>query len=211
MKTILIFTLLTASLYAQFEKKTYGINGNLFFRTGESSTTTISKVSGPLESKDEFRDLSLSTSLSYFFIDNLSLGLLLTYSSSSSKHRFSGFVNDPYEGDSKGILLGPELRHFFKYHQVYPFLLGSYQYGIREYEFSPSLGQGDERSYRMQVLRIGVGLSVFISKSIALESIISYNKSDEKSKSLPSDSQTESVESDERYYSFGVGLNYYIK
>jgi hypothetical protein len=40
---------------------------------------------------------------------------------------------------------------------------------------------------------------------------VSYNKSNEKSESLPRDLNTEGVEIDEKYYSFGVGINYYLK
>jgi hypothetical protein len=172
MKTILISVLLILPLYAQFEKKTYGVNGNFLFRTGENISTTNSEQHGLLESKDEFRDFMLSSSLSYFFIHNFSLGLLLTYNSTSSKHSYSGYLNEPYEGSSKAILLGPEARYFFKYHQVYPFLLASYQYGKSEYDYNSTMGWDDELSYSMTLLRIGVGLSVFISKNVALESII---------------------------------------
>jgi hypothetical protein len=211
MKVILIFFLLCYSLHAQFEKKTFGINGNILFSSGQTRTKIVNTDMDVLETKREFTDFSLTPSVSYFLINNFSLGLILTYKNSLTEYSMVGSPNDPSESTSRGIQIGPELRYYFKYYQIYPFLLGSYQYGSTKNKYTPSTSNGDSESYRMHVYRMGVGLSIFITEDVAVEGIFAYIKSVEKSTSLPQDTRTESVQFDEDYIALGVGLNYYIK
>ena len=211
MKILLIFLILTASLYAQFEKKTFGINGNILFSTGQTHTKIVNTNMDVLETKREFTNFSLTPSVSYFVIDNFSLGLILTYNNSLTEYSMVGSLGDPSESTSRGIQLGPELRYYFKYYQIYPFILGSYQYGLNKNKFTPSPSNNDSERYSLHVYRLGVGLSIFITDDVAVESIFAYTNSIEKSKSLSDNSFTESVQFDQDYFALGVGFNYYIK
>jgi hypothetical protein len=211
MKAILVIFLFTVIVQAQFEKKTFGINGNILFSAGQIHTKIVNTDMDVLETKREYTNFSLTPSASYFFLDNLSLGLLLTYNNSLKEYSMVGSPNDPSESSSRSILLGPELRYYFKYYQIYPFLLGSYQYGLTKDKYNPSASSEDSESYSLRVYRLGVGLSIFITEDVAVESIIAYTNAIEKSKSLPHDTRTESVQFEEDFFALGVGLNYYIK
>lgn len=154
--TILFFIVsLNSNMFSQeaLKKGVYSLSGSITF----SNSTNESKI-------DETKELSffMMPALTYFFIDNLSAGLSLSYGYSELTFKESTreykFINRP-------VSIGPVIRYYFSCEKFIPFLEAGYHY-------SNSLTGNED----MNSFSIAGGINYFISKSVALEPYFEYTK-----------------------------------
>ncbi len=141
------------------------------------------------EDKNEsFHDKSLyiqaSPQLSYFVIDNLLVGGLLSFRYSE----YEWTSPESYLSVYRALSVGPLVKYYFRTESVIPFVGASASY-------LKYLGK-DEYAYS---LSFSAGVNYFIAKSLALEPFVQYDMTN-----------YYKPESDQKEFSFGLRLNYFI-
>ncbi len=158
------------------KKGIYSLSGSITF----SNSTNESKYG-------ETNNLSffMTPALTYFFVDNLSAGLSLSYGYSEltfkENTREYKFINRPFS-------IGPVIRYYFSSEKFIPFIEAGFRYSN-----SPT-GNEDMNSFSF-----AGGINYFISKSVALEPYIEYSKTNY----IVADQKISRV-------SAGIRINYFI-
>ncbi len=181
MKSILLlalFFLFTSVLLPQsnIPQGTLNLAGSLSFSTTSSDGLD-----------DNLNQLLLSPQVGYFFIDNVSLSLLIQYASNS---------RGDYSNTQWG--LGPSLRYYLPLDKVYPFLELSYLYSkyieIEDYVRNEN------------IYIISGGLDYFLNENVAIESNLSYTFENFKLPEIYEDR-----DQIQNTFRIGIGLNIFIK
>ncbi|MTI40126.1 outer membrane beta-barrel protein [Fulvivirga lutimaris] len=158
---------------------------------------------------DNFEDqkvfsLNINPGLSYLLTDNVALGIILPISFSNQTQ------NGLADRKSQSLAFGPKLRYYIPFDRWAVFPEIEYTMGIGQFDtfiFDTTAGGLilSNEKYSTSNLSIGAGLTYFLSQSIAVESILSYNKSytNYDSDGL-SDLETTSI-------GFGVGFQIYFQ
>lgn len=130
--------------------------------------------------RDNFNDqkvfsLNINPGLSYFVADNVALGIILPISIYNQTQDGSA------ETKSQSLAFGPTLRYYFPFNRMAVFPLVSYRIGGGKLEaptFDPVVGSVivQNEKYATSNFKVGAGLAFFLSNSVALEAILSYNK-----------------------------------
>lgn len=143
-----LFLLFTSCLLAQspIPHGTFNLAGSLSF----SSTSWEG-------SDNNDSQLLLSPQVGYFFLDNISLSLLVQYSNNSQG-----------EYSQTQWALGPSFRYYMPLDKVYPFLELSYLYNSSTYNNMDGKWEGSK-------FIITGGIDYFITESVTIESSISYS------------------------------------
>lgn len=184
MKSVTLFFVLflSVSVMAQspISKGTINLNGNLSFS------------SQSFEEGNENRNvLILNPHIGYFFADNISFGLSLSYNRISL-----GSASNTNWG------IGPNLRYYFALENVKPFVSIGYLY-------TETFNSSNDDKWKGSQFRITGGLDYFITKNVALESTISYNFNNDK---LPDSykGMYKSLDQKSNTFQIGVGINFFI-
>lgn len=120
--------------------------------------------------KEKDLDLTLSPGYSCFVVDNLELGLQLSYSFNYFTMKLSGHDNPNIErsGWYYTLYMSPTFRYYFPMEKLLPFVGAKISFYSDEHmKFFKSLKSG--------LSTISCGLDFFISKNIALEPSINYD------------------------------------
>lgn len=180
---VIVFVLLmSVSVMAQspISKGTINLNGNLSFssQSFENGYGTQNVI-------------SLNPQVGYFFVDNISFGLSLSY------NRFS------VSGASNSDLgIGSSIRYYFALQNVKPFISLGYFY-------TQSSNSSNDDKLKGNQFSITGGLDYFITKNVAIESIISY---DFKNQKLPDSYRAfyKDIEIKSNTIKVGIGINFFI-
>ena len=166
------FTLAQSSI----PQGTLNLGGSLSFSTTNSDGQN-----------DNLNLLLLSPQVGYFFIDNVSLSLLVQYASNS---------RGDYSESQWG--LGPSLRYYIPLDKVYPFLELSYLY-------TKNIDWQDYAS-KVNIYIISGGLDYFLNENVAIESTLSYTFENYKLSEL-----YENRDESQNTFRIGIGLNIFIR
>jgi long-subunit fatty acid transport protein len=150
---ILLFSIsLNSNLFAQeaLKKGCYSLGGSIEFQ----SSINESQI-GDIKSFD----FNFQPSLTYFIADNLSTGLSIGYS-----YWETTIWND--KSISRTISFHPVVRYYFTGGKLIPFLEGGYIYS------NDLSGNEDKNSFSF-----ALGINYFLSKSVALEPYVEYQRS----------------------------------
>ena len=164
------FFLISILSYAQTEM----INSNSIKQRsillGASSSSNLlfsrlKKDSNPESNSSKRTSISLHSSLGYFIIDNLALGVSISV---SRDYRSSIFSNHRYETTSNHFLVGPLIRYYIPTETMYPFIGASAKFGgsKRVLDFvENSINDRTDISTIMEYL-IEAGIAIPVSKSV---------------------------------------------
>ena len=178
----------------------------LFLTISVSAQTSISKGSYSLGGSISYwersyvkHDLTNDTyfefkpNFGYFFIDNLYISISIKYMNESS-----------YRDRRELFGFGPEVRYYYKYGKIAPFIGTSYLFidDDRKYEWG-----GSNQIHEISFLG---GVDIFISNSFAIELNANYSIIKEEYKYPPFVSIEESVFENSTRIAIGLGVNYFI-
>lgn len=177
-----LFFLFTSCLLAQspIPHGTLNLGGSLSFSSasweGSDDSNTL---------------LLLSPQVGYFFLDNISLNLLVQYSNNSQG-----------EYSQTQWALGPGLRYYLLLDKVHPFVELSYLYNSMTHNIVDGKWEGSK-------FTISSGLDYFITESVAIESSISYSFENLK---LPDSYSVyySDLDISSNTFRIGLGLNIFI-
>ncbi|MFA5805968.1 MAG: outer membrane beta-barrel protein [Melioribacteraceae bacterium] len=176
--TLLFAISFNSNLFAQeaLKKGIYSLSGSITF----TNSTNESKY-------DETKslDIFVSPALTYFFIDNLSAGLSLSYGyyelTFKDKLREVTYIQRPFS-------IGALVRYYISSTKFIPFVEAGYRY-------SNSINGNED----MNTLSFAGGINYFLSKSVALEPYLEYKKTNY----IVADQKISGV-------SVGMRINYFI-
>ena len=181
--TLLFVLFLSAAVLAQspISKGTINLNGNLSFSSQSYEEGDVNR-----------NVLTLNPYIGYFFADNFSFGLSLSYNRISLG---SASVTD------WGI--GPNLRYYFEVENVKPFISAGYSYT------KTFFSSNDDETRHGSQISIAAGVDYFITNNVAIESIVSYNFNNDR---LPDSSKGmyKSLDQKSNTFQIGVGINFFI-
>ena len=175
-KCFLALVIISASIYSTalaqdaLKKGVYSLSGSVTL----STSTNESKY-------DETKslDLSLTPALTYFFIDNFSAGINISfgYSETTFKDKLyeATYIYRPYS-------IGATARYYFSSDKLIPFIEAGYNY-------NNFVGEHDD----MNTAKVAAGINYFLSRSVALEPYIEYRR-------------ITSTSSDQKINGFSTGL-----
>lgn len=175
---IILFTLSSTNLFAQdaLKKGSYSLSGSVSFSSGKSESLNI---------ESDHLTFMLSPGITYFFMDNISAGIDVTYG-------YSELTWNDGAQESKNIIrpisIGPIFRFYFSTTTFIPFIEAGYQYS------NTISGNNDSNSYFF-----AGGINYFLSNSVALEPYVKYSKIHQ----LVGDHKSSSV-------LIGMRINYFI-
>ena len=162
---ILIF-ISTTNVYSQkaLKKGSYSLSGSVSFSSGTNESNYVFTYENGDKStytdKVESLTFSFSPSLTYFFIDNLSAGLSISYGYYESTLKL---VSTDLKNITRPISIGPIIRYYLPIKEFIPFVEASYKY-------SNSINGNED----MNSLSLAGGVNYFLSESVALEPYIEY-------------------------------------
>lgn len=157
--TLLLFVGLSAN--AQTEKGRMMASGSLLFNSGTPSITS----EGTTEKGEASSVFAMTPSFSYFVIDNLAIGMDLSFVGASSK------LEGGDDATKANVLaLMPNVSYFFNTNSSFrPYLKGSVGYGRL------SLGSGNlSRNFDAFAVAGTVGGAYFITNNVALDLGVNY-------------------------------------
>lgn len=175
---VLFLIVLNSTLTAQIPvcQGTYSVGGQISYihqsEAGGSSSYSL---------------FSFSPSFGYFFINQVLLGLSVTYNHQST---------DEYSKNAYGF--GPMLRFYINTENINPFLGFSYSYNKSKDNYN------SENIYAEIVSSIG--LDYFITNYFAIEGSINYSFDIQK---MSNDYSTKEIDSNT--FSLGIGAKYFIQ
>jgi hypothetical protein len=199
-KTILILLAVATFSFGQIEQGTYQLGGGLGFQTGsnKSGSSEIDQTSW-----------NISPQASYFLIDNFSIGLALSYLSSSST------FHDDDETDQDFLLFGPAVKYYFALNETtYPFVKASYSHSISDWASDNSRYKSDN-STKADRYVLGAGISIFLNDYVSIEPMLVYDMSRYARTYTFKDKQFGDVDKDRsgsqsNFLVFSMGISYYI-
>lgn len=177
--------LFSAIITAQTEKGTFAISGKTGL--GFNSTTVKYKNSGNTTDGPKTDSFNISPSVSYFIIDNLSLGLDFNYKTVSTKQKILTLNPDGINGmivDEKitqnTLSIVPTATYFFSKGKTRPYLNAGIGFGNTKQENNYSASSPEISNFSTSnnglVWGAGGGLAYFISKTISFDLGIGYSE-----------------------------------
>ncbi|GHN03057.1 hypothetical protein WSM22_45460 [Cytophagales bacterium WSM2-2] len=167
------FVMLFSAGYAQIEKGTFRLGGTMGFTSSTSSYSYSTPAFSQPDNKSS--TFSFNPNVSYFFAKQLSIGLSLPYT--VGKSTISG-VDTKYNSYS----VGPVIRYYFPFNKVAVFPEAQYTFGQQSTKgqmYSPTTGTYSDQTInsKLNMFRLGVGVTYFLNSSIGVEGLLYYQKS----------------------------------
>jgi hypothetical protein len=166
--TLMFSMLIATSSFAQFNQGRLIVDGSLRFArsSGEStsaSTTSITKNTS----------FGLSPSVGYFVIDNFAIGATASLNSSKS-------TNDVINSEAKSVskTVGPFARYYLP---MAIFIQGAVTFGASKFATTTPSDAFENKSNITQ-WGLGVGYAYFLNDFVALEPMVGYQSTVDKSK-----------------------------
>lgn len=170
MKTLKLFTLVALCVLAtspltkaQIQKGSFRVGG------GAAYSQAV------MNDDRSYASISFSPSVSYFPIDNLSVGLAFPLSSSGGTSGTAEYSNFQYS-------IGPQVRYYFPFSKWAFFPEVVYSFGKTVSENS-GFSTGDPVLYRNEskfsAFRIGAGITYFITSNVGIEGILFYQNNEQ--------------------------------
>ena len=169
---------------------------------GGSVRGGISRTNSQNTSKHFF--LSVNPNFGFFLTSNLALGsgIRLSYSSSKSENDGNNFRSE-YNSIHLGIT--PFIRYYFTNQFFFQFKTGLLLLKSNQFNFSNGVRNDYNIPDRYQyTLAPGIGYNLFLTESLAIEGILSY----EYNKRI---SDNEIFELNSNEIQFSIGIQYYLK
>ena len=171
-----IFTILcNLTMRAQTEK------GHFFFGAdaGFSFSSMKNDYGGPSYPNYEFKSttFSITPSANYFIVNDLSLGLDLSFSTAKSE---SSFENAKYRSHSFSVV--PTATYFFSSGKFRPYLSAGAGYGF-------SKGNSDESKLNSTIFKGKGGIAYFFNSNVALNAGLEYRNSNYKNKNTDAENK----------------------
>lgn len=182
---LLAALLFSVIITAQTEKGTFAISGKTGL--GFNSTTIKYENSGNTTDGPKTSSFNITPSLSYFIIDNLSLGLDFDYKTSTTKQHGIIFYSTAINGYSRveakstatSLAVIPNATYFFSKGKVRPFIEAGIGYA--------NIKQKSETSDSVQYLKsdsnnngyvwaAGGGLAYFITNTVSFDLGLAYGE-----------------------------------
>ncbi|MEJ2104335.1 MAG: hypothetical protein P8X47_07135 [Ignavibacteriaceae bacterium] len=213
MKILFSILIFYSVLFGQIEKNTIGFNGNIDFKLGKNDIERGSYDFQPISYPKTYSTFRIHPSVHYFIRKNISLGLIFTYEYSQVKYTGTAVsTTDAHNEKSKSYLIGPVFRYYFNIGNILPFLSISYQVGKKaDIEERSMKILNNKFSYSQNLLKSGIGLSIFIVKNIALEFLFSANRYEGNLTSPHPDFHITSEKQKDNYFNSEIGFNFYLK
>ncbi|HEU4788854.1 MAG TPA: outer membrane beta-barrel protein [Flavobacterium sp.] len=182
---LLAALLFSVILTAQTEKGTFAISGKTGL--GFNSTTVKYENSGNTTDGPKTNSFNISPSVSYFIIDNLSLGLDFNYKTVSTKQKILVLTPDGMNGmiiDEKNtnntLSIIPTATYFFSKGKTRPYLNAGIGFGNTKQENNYSASSPEISNFSTSnnglVWGAGAGLAYFISKTISFDLGLDYSE-----------------------------------
>lgn len=152
---LFVLLFLTSNLYSQdaLKKGSYSLSGAVTYSSG-----TYNSDWGETDNEN----FEFSPAVTYFFIDNISFGIRISYLYSEFNDKIGDqeflHIIRPYS-------IGPVMRYYFASNKFIPFIEASYSYS------NTITGNNDGNNYSF-----AGGINYFLSKSVALEPYVEYSK-----------------------------------
>lgn len=194
MKNYLICFLTTALIFAfinsnaQIQKRSFRVGG------GASYSKTV------MNDDMSYASISFSPSISYFPIDNLSVGAAFLLSLSDVKSGTIEYVNSQYS-------VGPQIRYYFPFGKwaIFPEVI--YVFGKTSSENSGYF-TGDPLTYKSETkfsaFRAGAGITYFISNTVGIEGIVFYRNNEQEA------TNPFAIVAYEKSINFNIGFQVYL-
>jgi Outer membrane protein beta-barrel domain len=201
-RAILIVIALASFSFGQIEQGTYQVGGGFSFQTG-SEKNEGTKIDRTI--------WTINPSVSYFFIDNLSVGLGVSYSSSTSSSKTIG------DDEANSFYFGPVLKYFLSLNETtFPFLLAAYSHSNGKWHSKSSYSNSNFFRISDKYV-LGAGIAIFLTDFLSFEPILTYERSIRVFDNKYSQNQFggglinnhDTYQSD--YVVFAIGVSYYIK
>ncbi len=200
-QVIFIVIALASFSFGQIEQGTYQVGGGLSFQTG-------SEKRGDTEVNRTY--WTINPSVSYFFIDNFSFGLGVTYNSSSRNSKVNG------KNEANSFYFGPVLKYYFSLNETtFPFFIAAYSHSNSKWTSKSSYSNSSFFTNSDKYV-LGAGIAIFLTDFLSFEPILTYEKSinvfDHKFLNNPDDGFGRShYTSQSDYVVFAMGVSYYIQ
>jgi len=205
LKKLAIFFLIlnTKIVVAQIDKGTLNINGSVAFKTGEIKYDYESII---LPSK-KYKILELSPSFNYFILKRLSIGLNTLIKIDATKEK----LDNEFKYTTNDFMIGPQIKGYLKINSCYPFILLCYLYQRNTLESKPENDNQIKFKYRYrgEMIKIGFGGAFFVSKTVAIEPIFSYNIYNYVTKESYYPYMVGNMRK-EKYFDLGIGFSHYF-
>ncbi|MGC4021072.1 MAG: outer membrane beta-barrel protein [Cyclobacteriaceae bacterium] len=170
----IVAMMMATSSFSQIEKGSFLLGGSLGF--------TDSKIENPnsfsLSSYQSQKEVSVTVSpnVSYFVINKLSVGLMPSYTFSSTSVSYSSDLK------TNTFSIGPVVRYYFPYKSWALFPEVSFSLGVSNisdgYYNSPSSEIIVKNSAKINSIKAGVGMTYFLTRNIGLEGKLFYQKTE---------------------------------
>ena len=153
---IIVFGFINLNAQTEKGKWMFGSDASVAF----SSTTVKAEFNGDeIDGKETLSTFTFSPSANYFVMDNLALGLDLSFSSTKDKYEEPGFDED-FTTSGFGII--PNATYFFKSDKIAPYI------GAGAGLLSTSYGDEDQDKFSGLAIKAQGGVAIFLSDSVAL-------------------------------------------
>lgn len=160
-----MLVLVAFAINAQTEKGKWMVSGATGLQFG--SLTTKQVYDGYSGGKMKTSTFSLMPSVNYFVMDNLAVGLGLSYTSSTQK-------GNSYKDTTSSTILLPNAIYFFPLEgNIKPFAQIGAGYASVVYEYSGG-GDSDEEKFAGFVYNLGGGVAYFVQENITFNFGLSY-------------------------------------
>lgn len=181
MKTINLFIAIalffTINSFGQLDRKTWLVGGSGSFNSYKQDQSFISQGTGEsINTKYNYTNIQISSSVGYFIIDKLATGLKVTYSDLYGNSEENGEVG------GRGYNFGPFARYYFlnKEKQFNILTEINYQYGF----IDASKINSDNNDGTTNSISLLVGTEIFFNSSIGIEFLLGYKEYNQKMKNI---------------------------
>lgn len=174
--------------FERFSKGTVYTGGSVSFKSEE-----FEDINSLHSYKHYYNTLDSEISIGYLIWDKFSLGANLVYYYESQAFDTR---SNPDKNVTKDLLLGPVIKYYSKYNL---FAFASFAYGISKYGYDDSLVE-----WRTTLWNAGIGYSLMLNKTVAVEPQIMYRVIEKKDQAL--------IEGTEIFKSFifSIGFQFYF-
>jgi len=146
---------------------------------------------------------SVNPRLSCFILRKLSVGLSLSYSSTSTE--FNADEDDAYTSKSSIIGYGPFVQYYLFDSDIKPFLGLEYSFRVNE-----DNNQGFDSKQEMTGYILSVGADYFLSRNVALTATLSRSSYDRQLEVTSINYSNSNQTTISQILSFGIGISTYI-
>lgn len=158
---------ITSVAFAQTEKGNWLVGSDFGLSYSTSTNKTEPSV---LNTKTTTNTFKVTPNLNYFVMDNLALGLGLSYQSTTTKEeRNVGGISTSFEGKSNVFSIVPNATYFIPLGSIAPFVGAGVGYA------SASYGDNDAQKSSGLTFNAKGGVAYFVNSGVAITGTLGYD------------------------------------